>query len=350
MTRTLRLAPGLAALAALTVTGCSATSDTDDEPRAAQGDVVTEPHQWDMQGHSAYVLVPGRRYNLTITEPTERLSHAAASEAGISQEAPDGSAFVGIGWALEQVPSDGWLLARSAGEQPIRITLSVDDREHPLGDMRDYETRSGAWVVVPEDAQEVGVAVEFDGLTQTLEDPYDSVEMRPQDGPSLLYNTSPRLHQESCQGEELARRTAPGQWFGGDCRVRWSDPLPWMPGLGWAEEGTAWVPVDVSIDHAVFGYDAPDYVSYEDAPAERPRITVGGARPEQVLDPEDDVRAGEQDDGSWEGIAVVQVPDRTGTPEVRIRQSWTGVPEDADEAAAAGAPDPARLGVRWTSS
>lgn len=339
-------------VALLATAGCSALpgvdSEGDDLPEAALGDVVTAGFSWQIQGHGSHVIVPGRRYNLIVSEPATRMAGLDPTEQDISSKVPDGARAIGVAWDLEPVDADGWRLVRDQDTTPIELTLTVDDEEFALGDMRDYEERTGAWVVVPEDADDVSLSVEYDGVTQTIEDPYSPVGTIPRHPIAGLYHEPPGAHREDCTAAEFTRRTEPGQWFGGDCTVGWSDPLPYVPGVGWAEAGSQWVAVRVYLRPGLYGHDGTPYVSYDDGLIADVRITVNGVKPTEVLPDVDDEQAGVQEDGTWVGIAVVAIEEYED-PDVTVRATHVSEPEDADQARAQGAPDPARLRTRWTS-
>ena len=219
------------------------------------------------------------------------------------------------------------------------LSVVVDGEPVEAGAL-DEEGVHGRWVVVPEDADDIGVAITYDGVTQTVEDVSDRLVRRPVGAPELLYaETPPGLHAPECP--EPAEDPEPARYVFGGCFAQVTDPFPYHRELGWAEPGRAWVVARLSVDPVVVGWDAPGQggavVSYEVRP-EEVAVTLDGAEPVDVLASEPGEPAGLHDDGTWSGLVVFSVAEDVESYDLAFSRPYTGRPEDADEAVAEGTP------------
>jgi hypothetical protein len=147
------------------------------------------------------------------------------------------------------------------------------------------------------------------------------------------------LHHPDCP--EPPEDPEPASYILGGCNVTISDPFPYHEELGWAEDGQAWVVAELSVDSIVVGWDEPGTgggVAGYETPPEDVAVTLDGAGPVDVITTSSDRPAGLQDDGDWSGRAVFSVPADVESFAVAFRRPYTGLPEDPDAAAAAGAP------------
>lgn len=335
--------PFLAVLPLLLVaTGCSggSASDADDLPSASTGQVIEAGLSSRIEGHHTYVVLPGRRYDFTVSSPQEEIDSISARDAGVSQQAGDGRRFVEIAWELNVPLGDHFVMATLEDVAPV-LTLTAGGEDYRVGAL-DAEGVNAAIVVLPEDADDVGLEIEYDGLTQVIEDAYDQVSTRAE-GPHLLYFEAPTQRWETCPETTLAGGDPAVSFFGTGCQANISSAVPYFGPLGWAPEGQAWVVVRFLASRPDAGYDAPgEYVEYTVDPSDvRLRLEGAGGAPE-LFALEDGQRVGEQDDGSWKALAVFAVDDTLRHPTLRFRRVLSAVPDDAAEAVAAGAPDPLR--------
>lgn len=334
----------LALLAALPLllAGAGCTGDPaqgDDLPAARTGEVITAQLGARIEGHHTYVVLPGRRYDFTVSSPRDEIDSISAGEAGVSPEAGDGRRFVEIAWTLESPPGDVFVMEAPGDVSPM-LTLTADGEAYAVGAL-DEEGVHAAIVVVPEDADDLGLEIEYDGLTQVVEDVYDAVVTRA-DGPDLLYTDAPALHWESCPETTLSGGDPEVAFFGADCQAAISSPVPYFGPLGWAPAGRAWVVVRFLAGSPAAGVDAPSgYVEYTVAPSEVAlRVRDGGAP--QLFPLEEGDEVGAQSDGSWKAQAAFSVDASLGDPQLSFRRVLVATPDDPAEAAAAGAPDPLR--------
>lgn len=326
--------PRAIAIAALLllVTGCTATP-LGDGPRSARvGEVFPDELTGDIQGHHSYVVVPGLRYDFTVSEPGERMDSITADDAGVDDEAGDDVRFVGITWDLEAQLGDTFAMATE--QQPRMLHLLVDGEPTEVGDLGE-EGFHGAYVAVPADVEDIGLSVEYDGLTQTVEDAYDIVMSRPLE-PAALYLEVPRTDWRSCPEARLPTGDRRLTFFGTGCSAQVSSPLPYYGPLGWAPAGSSWVVARVQADSTLAGLDlGADYVDYE--VTSEVRLTHDGADPVELLPLEDGDAVGSQDDGSYAAVAVFRVGATGGDGPLTFVRRYVATPEDDDAPADAPA-------------
>jgi hypothetical protein len=323
----------------LSLVACSNGSGPDDDlPPAHTGQVIPAALSSQIEGRHSYVALPGRRYDFTVSSPQEKIDSISSGDAGVSQEAGDDRRFVEIAWELNVALGDGFVMESPEDVSPM-LTLNVDGERHRVGAL-DEEGVSAAIVVVPEDADDIGLEIEYDGLAQAIDDVYDPISSRA-DGPDLLYFEAPSVRWESCPETSLSGGDPAVSFFGADCQANISSPVPYFGPLGWAPEGRAWVVVRFLAGSPAVGYDAPgEYVEYTVDPSEvRLRLEGSSGAPE-LFPLEEGAPVGAQDDGSWEAQAVFSVDDSVRDPRLSFRRVLFGLPDDEDEAAAAGAPRP----------
>jgi len=329
----------LALAAALGLAACSSPGASDDSLRSARvGETFVAELSSEIEGFPTTIVVPSRRYDLVVTSPRARIDTVTARAANVDAEAADGTRFVAVLWDLSAAGGDAAILGGEGSTVSPQLSLVVDGEPTVLGPLDETGVRA-RWSVVPEDADEIGVAIEYDGVTQTVEDASDRSAV-PEGGPELLYAADPpSLHQPDC-GEPMAD-PEPARYAFTSCNLNITDPFPYHRELGWADAGQAWVVVRLLIQPITVGWDdpAPDgaVVSYETAP-EDAEVTVDGAGPVDILPREPDLPAGLQDDGQWGGDAVFSVPADTTAFEVAFARPYTGLPVDPAEAEAEGSP------------
>jgi hypothetical protein len=336
----LRRTAALTALAlALVPAACSSGGGGEDDARAARvGETFVATLWSEIEGHPSTIVVPGLRYDLLVTSPRERADSVSTRDTGVSVDAAEGTRFVGVTWDLAATAGGDALVLAGHGPDGERATLAlvVDGETIDLGPL-DAEAAKGWWVVVPEDADTIGVAVTYDGVTQTIEDATDRLAV-PEGGSELLYAVdTPRVHQPSCS--EPAQGPEPERYVIGSCNVSISDPIPYHRQLGWADEGSAWVVVRLRMREVVVGWDdgTDAYAGYTTT-SDEVEVRLDGAESFDLLPSEPERTAGLQDEGTWTGDVIFRVPVGTDPEEVVIVRPYAGVPEDPAAAAAIGFP------------
>ncbi len=322
--------------------GCSSAGDRvggDDARSARVGETVPAVLTQDIEGRHSAITLPDRRYDLLVTTPRDRIDTVSAGEAGIDDRAAGGTRFVGLTWDLAPSGGDAMALAGQGDPVPAEAALLVDGDPVDLGPL-DSEVAPGWWVVVPEDARTIGVAITYDGLTQTIEDATGQ-QGQPAGAPELLSSLdSAGLHDPDCP--EPAQGPEPSRYAFASCTVTISDPIPYHRALGWSVFGQGWIVVRLSVQPVAAGWDDPGpggaVVDYETREGDEVTVTLDGDEPVELLPVEPDQPVGLQEDGWWKADAVFLVPDDTTAFEVAFARPYTAVPEDPDEAVAEGTP------------
>ncbi|HMJ75359.1 MAG TPA: hypothetical protein VK507_05270, partial [Iamia sp.] len=224
-----RLIP-LALAAALGLAACSSSGASDDgDGRSARvGESFVAELSSEIEGFPSTIVVPGRRYDLVVTSPREEIDTITAEEAGIDPDAAGGTRFVAVTWRLGAAGGDAGVLGGDGPDVVPQLSLVVDGEPIEVGSL-DEEGVDARWVVVPEEASRIGVAVEFDGVTQTIADTA-SRQDRPDGGPELLYADPPGLHRPECP--EPPEDPDPARYILGGCDVTISEPFPYHEELG----------------------------------------------------------------------------------------------------------------------
>ncbi|WP_134764743.1 hypothetical protein [Nocardioides sp. 1609] len=270
----------------------------DDRPRVAAGDQVAATDGQAVPGWTVDLRVPTGSYRLTVGEPTEEMPASCCTDEPADRRPPEDGSFVGVELAQVQV---GPAPALEPGSEPVSPTFTLvvgssspaDEtaREYPLrlldeafdgGTMTTSRVRGYVAVDEVPDADEVTVAVDYDGVTQVVDPTGLRVDRA---GADQLYLDA--------HDEEGAVRCGPrARAAGGLTFVREGEPgctvtvqrRPWVGGLGWAGEGREWLVLSVGVD-AYFSAErrvgARSYRYYTSAagPAASLGVTVDGEAP-----------------------------------------------------------------------
>lgn len=326
---------GLAVVAGV---GCSPGYSAEPYPSAMVGRVFPALLGDGIVGDVTTVVLPGVVYEVELSRPQGTADSASTDEAGVDVSAADGTAFVAVAWDPRASQAEGPVLAGTGPDVSPQISVTAGDQTYPVGAM-DEEGQHASWVVIPADAGPVGVAVEFDGLTQQVVDMTDPQAV-PAGGSPLLYGPSSRIHQPPCP--DPAEDPEAARYAFSRCTLMVSDPVPYHEDLGWAEPGRAWVVARLTVAPIVVGWDDPGtggaVVDYEVPTHDDVAVTLDGQAPADVVPVEPDEPAGLQDDGTWSGDAVFDVSQDLDAFEVAFARPYTAVPEDPDEARADGTP------------
>lgn len=331
------LRPLALSLSALLLTSCTGGGSEDDLPAATVGEVLPVGLPGSIEGRHTYVVLPTSRYDFLVSTPRETVDTITAGDAGISPEAGEDARFVLVEWTLSGLAGDTFVMEPKPEVSPM-LTLVADGVEHEIGAM-DAEGVRAAAVVVPADADDIGLEIEYDGLTQVIEDAYDQVITRA-DGPGGLYLEAPVLGFTECAPVRLSGGDARVGFLGTEVTGRVATPVPYFGPLGWAAPGRAWVIARVHTGSPRAGWDGADYTSY--VTTSEVTLELEGAAPAEQLPLEEGDDVGPQDDGSWAAVVVFDVADSTRTPTLDVRRVLLATPEDTDEAEAAGAPEQIR--------
>ncbi|WP_121256135.1 hypothetical protein [Nocardioides ferulae] len=235
---------------------------------------------------------------VSVTVPTGTLDVSVAvpaQEVGDLQ-APDGGSLLWISTDFQDmaVRRDVWsFAAREGAAMPIGLRVSVEGTTYPVGVVRRGAAGTDGGEPVPRDLvvalgerlvtqDDVSVEVTYDGLAQTVHLGDGSRDPGPADA---LYADAPRpgdLPTVPCANGPVRHGdlTAPMT-----CRVGPAFTVPYLPALGWAEEGRAWTVVGLGVDLprvelAAPGVAAGSYAvtGVESSPA------LSGQQPVEMLD------------------------------------------------------------------
>lgn len=326
MRRTVRAAVA-AVFPALTLTSCSSG--------AAPGTVVDGTET--ATGPAATFRLPAGSVEVTVGDGRERVPEELAGD-GESHNAPGGGQFVPVTWEYTRAA------APALGAASITPLLSVEsgDDSFQVAEIDTAQVRSfTAWVGV-EDDEQVTVAVEFDGASQTYDPATDELDTGPAE--PLYATDAPAPTEVDCPRHGWSNSTRIGaEPF---CELTWTT-LPWGgPDRGWAEPGRSWLVLTqarVGTGRMVVGdLQGPDYVWYE-ADHLRLELLADGSEPVET-----DFDAGEARHSrapTVSGSAVFDVP-RKGRHVLEV-----GMRADLSPAARAGAlPHPSQPTIRLSRS
>ncbi|KRF14402.1 hypothetical protein [Nocardioides sp. Soil796] len=311
------------------VSGCSSTPFDDGERDARVGEVFAVAGE--VEGHPVDVVLPVGSYDFVVSSPHEETGRPAAVVGEeVSPKAADGRAFVDVGYARHRMDGDVWML-QPQGNEPVRFWLEYDGKRAMLDGESSY-----SWVVaVPEDA-EIRLVAEFDGREISI-DPYDQV-MKSFDG-DVYEGALPHLTDHHCAPYQGVRASQGAEFSGGECQVEVLDPVPWFQpagSTGWAPAGSKWVLARVTLE--INGYFSGDhqgqYVRRQTEYGE-PTYTLDGKAPRAMFDGDFNQIQSRTDDMTvydtrW---LLFRVADDTDDATLRLRLTYSGVPEDSGSGA-----------------
>ena len=295
-------------LAATTLTtglllGVGLTACGDQGSATSVGEVVVGHSSDDVTGDSTLVLLPTGRIDLTVGDPTEKLTE---EQVGDARRAPDGGSFLPVSWAHDPFGESGVPIGVIGAEpQEAQVTLVVGETRADLGspyrvvgDTGTADTGvSTMYVAVdqaPDDVGDVWFEVTYDGLTQTVS---PSTGDRDAGAAAPLYDEPTFGVEAPCTSEGFA---TPQVRPDVSCVVNAAQRTPYLPGHGWAEEGRTFVLVSAffTVDSVEVGGTSSDVVEIT------PRLTLDGAEP---LPPDGRYGAPEQEPGAASGTWAFDV-------------------------------------------
>ncbi|WP_182376156.1 hypothetical protein [Nocardioides sp. WS12] len=228
-------------LVVLTVVGAAGCST---EGEGSSDDVVAVAGTVDLSGTEVEVVLPSGVFTFTITEPRDVVP---AEDAGddAEHEAPEGQAYVGLGWAQSgTAPAFGPILHGTTPQKGTVRVRSGDDVLDALTVDTQKSSGEGAWVLVPEDLADVVAEIAYDGQVQTLDLADAVVE---QGAAAGLYDIA--TLPTDCPD---ARETGATLRYAIDCTTSAATPTPYVADLGWASEGEGWLVLDLTLQPSGF--------------------------------------------------------------------------------------------------
>ncbi|KRA38621.1 MULTISPECIES: hypothetical protein [unclassified Nocardioides] len=236
------LAPGLAA--------CGGGTDLE------VGDVV--PARDDAQfvdGTASSVTLPVGRLEVTLGKSTTQL---AASDNRQLEEiaAPDGSTFVPLTWQYDAATFGEYADYITNDDGPT-IDLVSDGASYRLPAPREMgEGSTSFYVLVSGSGKEPSLAVDFDGVTQTLD---LNTGERDTGAAAPLYDLeAPKDKRRPCQADVEFTTKRVAKDF--TCSVRRVARLPYA-GDAWAEPGHTWLVITIRTSIRRFDQVAKDFRS-----------------------------------------------------------------------------------------
>jgi hypothetical protein len=258
--------------------GAALTACGDQGSATSAGEVVVGHASDAVTGDSTFVLLPTGRIDLTVGDPTEKLTE---EQVGDVRRAPDGGGFLPVSWAHDPFGESGVPIGVIGAEpQEAQVTLVAGQTRADLGspyrvvgDTGTADTGvSTMYVAVdqgPDEVGDVSFEVTYDGLTQTVS---PSTGTRDAGVAAPLYDEPTIGVEAPCTSEGFA---TPQVQPDISCVVNAPQRTPYLPGHGWAEEGRTFVLVSAffTVDSVVVRGTSSDVGEIT------PRLTLDGADP-----------------------------------------------------------------------
>jgi hypothetical protein len=280
------------------IVGCGLGGDRDGGDRAARmGQLIPAGSEHiNFQGRPVEITRPGQRYTVLVSSPFKQLGEYRAEDLGVAPEAPDGAAFITVTWMIHRMPGDAF--AMELDQTPDEsLSLLIDGRPTKVADLAAWhhalapggeDEPGGYYLVVPEDTgfDDVGVSLEFDGRTETVDDLMLGVGT---DGPNMtLEEDVPRVSSPECP-EPGPGKVAGGEWRHWlSCSIKVSSGLPYHRDLGWPATDKAWLIVEVDLRTSSRTWSKGEQSAGYTTRSGEATITLDGAKPGKVLEVEDD--------------------------------------------------------------
>lgn len=206
--------------------GCGSPTDSD-ETQLSVGDTTEGPAR--IEGDEFEVRVPSGAITLTVGAPERSVTTGSGQVT-----APDGGALVPVTWSLDRFQTAGV----TGFDQETGLSLVTGDDPAAVATIPDTTTAAtgSRLVAVADDDAVEAITATYDGVEQVV-----SLDGTREAGIAEgLYEPSATGEREDCsQGWQLRPRAE----IELECSVQaWT--LPYLPGLGWADEGTTHVLVE----------------------------------------------------------------------------------------------------------
>ncbi|HEY9394607.1 MAG TPA: hypothetical protein VIP58_10710 [Nocardioides sp.] len=320
------------------IAGCGASGDHDggDQPARMGQLIAAGSEHVNFQGRPVEITRPGQRYTVLVSSPFKKLGEYRAEDLGIAPEAPDGAAFITVTWMIHRMPGDTFAMELD-GTPDESLALVVDGEPTTVADLATWHRAlapggeaqpGGYYLVVPEDTglQDIGVSLEFDGRTETVDDLVLGVGT---DGPNMTLEESvPQVSSPKCpdpkDGTVDGGRTR--MWL--SCALRVSTGLPYHGELGWPGKDRAWLIAEVSLETSSRTWGSGrSTTGYETEPGAA-AITLDGLKPTKTLEVE-------KRSGSWDDVTTAKVAFEVDWSfkggDLRIERVYDGAKKDSGD-------------------
>jgi hypothetical protein len=280
------------------------TACGDQGSAASAGEVVVGHASDQVTGDSAFVLLPTGRIDLTVGDPTEKLTD---ERVGAVRRAPDGGSFLPVSWSHDPFGESGVPIGVIGAEpQGAQVTLVAGGTRADLGSPYRVVGESGTadtgvstmYVAVdqaPDDVGDVSFEVTYDGLTQIVS---PATGDRDAGAAAPLYDEPTIGVEAPCTPDGFATPTVQPDV---SCVVNAPQRTPYLPSHGWAAEDRTFV--------LVTAFSTVDGVEVRGTSHQvddvTPRLTLDGADP---LPPHDRYGAPEVSPGAAAGTWAFDVP------------------------------------------
>lgn len=288
-----------------------------EDSTTAPGTLVAQPVDGLLVGRSTDVRVPWGRLQVTMTEPVDTVE----GEDGTLQ-----GTFVGIQVELrdteDAVPVDR---LPDAGFEDPQFSLVADGEawELPaLGGWADgAQVDPGArrqYVAVPADAEQVELAMTYDGVTQTIDTATADVTIG---DAAPLYDAPFPAPGAPCGDQLWSTGASAVEDAASGCFVLSSATRPYVAGLGWAEAGSRWLVVRV-VPGAPTSFES-GRATYEATDVET-SYALGFEEPVEVYAANDVLPDGVGADPLDPQVVVFEVPEDREAGQMDVRTSLRG--------------------------
>jgi hypothetical protein len=311
-------AVALVALTALAGCGGTARSTTDHGAgTAASGMIVAGSGP--ATGTLMDAMVPSGRLSVTVGSPARRLTAAQAGD-GKAHRLTGRGRFVGVSWAFDQdaLPRWAWAAVRVQNPLPTTLALVAGGKRYPLGSAYDLVVGQGAVsrgakasYVAVRSAAHLRLEATYDGLTQSFD--ATTGERTPSAADGLYHLTAPAA-APACPTVSASTQ---GVRYRIRCTVGPLAVVPYVAGVGWADQGSTWATTTYRLRPAAASWGKVQYAYVALAST----ATLDGAQARSNHSANDADLAPIQT-----GAPVFAVPVGGGTRALTVRARWRGVP------------------------
>ncbi len=295
-----------ALLIAAMLGGCGDSSEKDE--------TLLPAADWQtLQGNEFEVVLPSGLFTFTATDTRDEVTEDEAAD-GEPHEAPDGQLYLGLQWEWEGTLPAFTMLNLDQRRQAATVSVVAGEQEVSVFELDTHATSTGdpVWVLLPDDA-DARLQVTYDGHTQTVDLASGEVDAGVAEG---LYEIGDIGYTADCPDQGPGFPSGRDGWlYQIQCNVEEVYAVPYVPGLGWAAEGQAWLLAFVQLEAWNFGFAVGDELTPYRVDRQEGSISVAGGG-----DPEELWHAGKTP-GRFQTIYAVPVP-AEGPWELELTHSY----------------------------
>lgn len=294
-----------------------------EEPATPAGTLVDQQVDGLLVGRSTDVRVPWGRLQVTTTEPVDTVEGEDGTLEG---------SFIGIQVELrdteDSVPVDR--LPDASFLDPV-FSVVADGEAWELPALSGWadgaEVKPGArrqYVAVPQDAEEVSVTMEYDGVTQTIDAATADVSIG---DAAPLYDAPFPAAGGPCGDQLWSTGASAVDDAVSGCFVRSAATRPYVAGLGWAPEDSRWLVVTV-VPGAPAAFEGRRGTYEVPASGAETSYGLGFEEPVEVYAANDLLPDSAEPDPLDPQVVVFEVPADRGPGQLDIRSRLTGELQD----------------------